>query len=93
MILKEQKDILQKENNNKDKIQIVNFNKIINELIIINEKSLNWENLLIIKKMISLQKEEHKSYEDNEKKNNEAIHDVGIFLALKKYKNKEFHKK
>lgn len=89
LILKEQKDILKKENNNKDKIQIVNFNKIINELIIINEKCRNWENLLLIKKMISLQKEEHKSYEDNETKNNEAIHDVGIVLTMKKHKNKE----
>ena len=39
--------------------------------------------------MISIQKNENQSYEDNEKKNNEAIHDTGIVLAMHRFNNKE----
>ena len=84
-----QRSILEKEENNNSKNEIIDFKKILSKLIEINEKAQNLSNLIKLKEMINHLKEKGKDIKRLNEKLNDAIHDSGIYLSLVgKYSNK-----
>ena len=83
-----QKKIFEKSIKNNIKCEIVNFVSISEKLININEKAQNIKNLIELKKIVNYLKEQGKDVKSLNDNLNNAIHDIGLSMALrKKFKN------